>query len=387
MNKTSGFSLVELLVGMLVGLIGTVVIFQIFAVAEGQKRTTTSGGDAAQSAAYALFSLERDLRMAGQGFNNKGLLGCSIRVYGDMSPPPKSRLQGLVPSVVTVGIGNAPDSLSISYISSDVVNPPAALQASVTGNGAITVDSLGFTQVGDVMVLSNLKNGNINVVAGVPDQCSMFQVTSIPVGTTQLGHNPVPGTYVAPGLFVKPITLNHASGLDNGLSPSLTFPPGVLDTGGYVYNMGNSPLVSATYFVNTTTNRLMRRDDMGNTANPIEIADGIVQMKVLYGIDTNGDNQISTSEWTNATPATPLAWQRLRAVKLALVARSALKEKADPVTGLCTTTTVQPLWYGAGASGADIPLDVSADPNWKCYRYKVFQTVAPIRNMAWMPFR
>ena len=69
------------------------------------------------------------------------------------------------------------------------------------------------------------------------------------------------------------------------------------------------------------------------------------------------------------------------------MARSALLEKADPVTGLCTTTTVQPLWYGAGASGADIPLDVSADPNWKCYRYKVFQTVAPIRNMAWMPYR
>ena len=386
MNNIRGFSLVELMVGMLVGLIGTMVIFQVFAVAEGQKRTTTSGGDAAQSAAFALFSLERDLRMAGQGFNNKGLLGCSIRVYDDSSPAPKSRLQTLLPAVITPGTGNLPDSLSIAYISSDVVNPPAALQASVAANGIITVDSLGFVQIGDTMVISNLNSGDIALVAGVPFQCTMFQVTNLPVNTNQIGHNPDPGSFVVPGGTTKPITLNHSAGLDNGLSPSLTFPAGNLDTGGYVYNLGNSPLTAATYFVNAN-NQLMRRDDMGNAAQPIAIADGIVQMKVLYGIDADADHQISTSEWTSVAPTTPVGWQRLLAVKVALVARSALLEKANPVSGVCNATAANPIWYGAGPSGGNITLYVDADPNWMCYRYKVFQTVSPIRNMAWMPYR
>lgn len=386
MNRTKGFSLVELMVGMLVGLIGTMVIFQVFAIAEGQKRTTTSGGDASQSATFALFSIERELRISGQGFNNRGLLGCPIRAYDDNSPAPKNRMLSLVPAVITPGVGNLPDTLSISYLSSDVINPPAALAVSVSGNGPITVESQGFTKPGDLMVISNLNNREINLVAGVPSPCTMFQVTS--VGANVLGHaavGSVPGTYIAPGPVTKQIRFNHPSaGLDNGFSPSLTFPPGVLDTGGYVYNMGNAPLTAVTYFINN--NRLVKRDDMGNLALPADVADGIVQMKALYGIDANADNQISTAEWTNVSPATPVAWQRLLAVKVALVARSALREKGD-AAGVCNTTTAQPQWLGASASGSNIALDVSADPDWRCYRYKVLQTVVPIRNMAWAPFR
>lgn len=50
-NKSSrhaGFSLVELMVAVVIGLIGTLVMFQVFAVSEGQKRTTASGGDGQQ---------------------------------------------------------------------------------------------------------------------------------------------------------------------------------------------------------------------------------------------------------------------------------------------------------------------------------------------------
>ena len=47
-----GFTLVELMVGVLIGLIGTVVIFQVFAVSEGQKRTTTGGSDAQQNGVF-----------------------------------------------------------------------------------------------------------------------------------------------------------------------------------------------------------------------------------------------------------------------------------------------------------------------------------------------
>ena len=49
MSRESGFTIVELMVGMLIGLISIVVMFQIFAVSEGQRRTTSGAGDAQQN--------------------------------------------------------------------------------------------------------------------------------------------------------------------------------------------------------------------------------------------------------------------------------------------------------------------------------------------------
>ena len=57
-----GFSLIELMVGVLIGMIGIVVIFQMLDVSEKRKRTTGAGADAQISGTMALYSLERDLR-------------------------------------------------------------------------------------------------------------------------------------------------------------------------------------------------------------------------------------------------------------------------------------------------------------------------------------
>ena len=68
-KQVAGFSLVEILVAMVISLLGTIIIFQVFSVSEGIKRTTTSGGDAQQNGLLALVSIEREARMAGFGIN------------------------------------------------------------------------------------------------------------------------------------------------------------------------------------------------------------------------------------------------------------------------------------------------------------------------------
>src|SRR6267142_831006 len=73
-----GFSMVELLVAMLIGLIGMVIIFQVFEVSEGIKRTTVGGGDAQQNGVIALYTMERDFRNAGMGFNDTTFTGCDL---------------------------------------------------------------------------------------------------------------------------------------------------------------------------------------------------------------------------------------------------------------------------------------------------------------------
>lgn len=105
-SRQTGFSLVDVMVGMVVGLLGTIIIFQVFEVSERIKRTTTSGGDAQQNGAAALFALQRGVRQAGYGIN-----------AGDGAPAP---LQ------ITTVAANLPDSITVRYRPSNNAECPAA---------------------------------------------------------------------------------------------------------------------------------------------------------------------------------------------------------------------------------------------------------------------
>jgi type IV pilus assembly protein PilW len=108
------------------------------------------------------------------------------------------------------------------------------------------------------------------------------------------------------------------------------------------------------------------------------IIDGIVQIQAQYGRDTNADGTVDT--WTSTMPGVPTAtdWANNLAIRVAVVARSALPEKPNPTTQLCDTTAASPTWLGG-------TIDLTADANWQCYRYRVFQTIIPLRNLLWAP--
>ena len=135
--------------------------------------------------------------------------------------------------------------------------------------------------------------------------------------------------------------------------------------------------------LDTTNYQLSASYTMDGTTTPV--ADGIVQLKAQYGIDnTVGTPTGVVNQWTAVDPTTADAWSRVLALRLVVVARSGQMERpTDPVTkqiitGACNTTTSPP----NSMLGA---IDVSADPNWQCYRYRVFETVVPLRNQIWAP--
>ena len=79
-RRARGVSLIELMVGLLIGLLAVLVISQVLFAVEGQKRTTTSGADAQLTGTLALYTLQRELEMAGYGLTTSQLgLGCTIR--------------------------------------------------------------------------------------------------------------------------------------------------------------------------------------------------------------------------------------------------------------------------------------------------------------------
>src|SRR5471030_495906 len=80
--RSAGFTLIEVLIAMLIGMIGLVVMMQTFAVSEGFKHTATSGTDAQINGGVALYMLEREIRLGGFGMGDMQKMGCtSIRVW------------------------------------------------------------------------------------------------------------------------------------------------------------------------------------------------------------------------------------------------------------------------------------------------------------------
>ncbi|MFH2135739.1 MAG: prepilin-type N-terminal cleavage/methylation domain-containing protein [Pseudomonadota bacterium] len=65
-----GFTLVEIMVAMVIGMLGILIIMQMAFTFEGQKRTTTGGGDAQNAAAIAMFGLQQNLLQAGYCFSS-----------------------------------------------------------------------------------------------------------------------------------------------------------------------------------------------------------------------------------------------------------------------------------------------------------------------------
>ena len=360
---SSGFSLVEIMVGVAIALVSALVIMQVFALFEGQKRTTTSGSDAQTDGSLATYLIERDLRMAGYGLGVVGALGCSVNSsYNGTSVP-----FTLSPVVITNGANGLPDSIRMMASSKTNFSVPAR----------ITTD---HPPQATNMFLNTTHGIEVNdlLVAYQPGKaCTLLQVTGIPNGNVQVHHQNT-SPWNPPGgqnIFPKP---------DEYTSGSMLF------------NLG--AMINHTYSIDSRANlQLADFRSATNTTVVRTLVSNIVNMQAEYGFDTRTgtvtDTRVDT--WSDTMvdadgsgvtgDAGDIA--RIYAVRMALVARSGIKEKPNS-SGVCNTTTSEsrnrPRW-----TARDIDIDVSkkpdgtANPDWKCYRYKVFEAVVPLRNLLW----
>ena len=90
-------------------------------------------------------------------------------------------------------------------------------------------------------------------------------------------------------------------------------------------------------------------------------------------------------DWLNPAPKVLGATGRLqniKAIRVAVLARSSQYEKPDSANKCQATTTAMiakwPSWNGSTIfNTANYPV------GWDCYRYKVFETLVPLRNVLW----
>ena len=87
--RAQGFSIIELMVGLVIGLLTLLAIYQLFAVSEGRRRTVAAVSQAQSAGALALFAIEREIRSAGLGFASLDttFLGCKVKATNTARSP------------------------------------------------------------------------------------------------------------------------------------------------------------------------------------------------------------------------------------------------------------------------------------------------------------
>jgi type IV pilus assembly protein PilW len=352
--RARGVTLVELLVAMVISLIAITAIFQVFSVFEGQKRTTMGGGEAQTNGALALFTLERELRQAGYGVNSTDYLGCNTLVWDDTTGT--AFTLNFTPVQITQGAGEAPDTLTVLYGNGEFLPQAVSLiQTMANDTNPFRVSNRFGFQEGDVVIAAET---GLN--------CTVGQVNNLP---SPLGQQDLvlhtSGNYTDPLTGANTATRYNKPG---GLGVAYTF-------NGRLFNLGQKP----SYNIYTVQNGQLAVQQMLSAPSTAvtTIYDGIVQLQAQYGRDTNADGVIDVFD--EFVPATAADWATILAVRIGVVSRSGLYEKTEvsPATiklwddSAAAPTTTGPVWT------------LTADE--RHYRYKVFQTVVPIRNMIWRP--
>ena len=135
-----GMSLPEILAAVLIGLIGMIVIMQVYATSEERKRTTTGTSDAQINGNIAMFTLETTMRSAGFGMVSatSNMLGCTTLAYNSNRATPDFPFL-MAPVVITAGDGAGhgelnTDTIRVIYGSSpNVVQGEAFVGAAASG--------------------------------------------------------------------------------------------------------------------------------------------------------------------------------------------------------------------------------------------------------------
>lgn len=338
-HHQTGFSLVELMVGLTIGLLATVVIMQVFTQFETQKRTTTGTSDAQTNGSIGLFTLSRELQQAGYPLMpmTNSPLQCTTLTDNGIA----TDINRLAPAIITDGIAavgvNASDRITIRYGTSAMGGVPSIITALASPTvHDVTVSNHFGCAVNDVALVTNVTS------------CALTSVTAISAIATP------------PAI----ITVSNTSGMIAGANLSCL---GTWNEVTYAVNNGN-----------------LER-------NGVPVVAGIVNLQAQYGISTvASSNQIT--QWVDAsgnTWATPSVADRnrIKAIRLAIVARNSKIETGNVSSACSSTSTAAPTglcaWEGSLLSPApSIDLGI-ADAKWAQYHYRVFETIVPLRNMIW----
>lgn len=387
-----GLTLIELMVALLISAILSLAIFAVLGAFEGRKRTTTTVNDASQAGNYAMYVIDRLARSAGSGIVQGGpqpqtfearralAYGCRLLVAQGGSqlwprtpalPAPFANLAAgtagtlrVAPVVIApsqsqgLGFNNEPSDLLIVMAGSGGWGEaPHFLSTAVAANTATLTNAFGVA-AGNLLLLANQPTSTSNV-----DDCMIQQVGSVTAPAT-VG---LSGTYAAAAIAGVSQGSYGASSLALNLGSTPSF---------MVFGVGDNATLMSYDLLQQRTPALQA------------VADNVYELHALYGADLVGsdgtvdtwiDPRTATGTYAlanlmNGSVASAAAINQIKALRVALVLRSALRERdaVSPATlemfrdvGMTRTRTL------------------SADEQQ--FRYRVVEATIPLRNAMLTP--
>jgi type IV pilus assembly protein PilW len=399
--------MIETMVGILIGMIVIVVIFNILSVAEGYKRATVGASDAQITGLLSQFMAGRDAGNGGAGITmSAGSVATPADLINCNNPgvTPDKLQAGVRPIPLLIspdpgapGPGTSDSFIAFNAGSSHVMWPVDFMPPLPTATGAdITVQSPnGFTVPPPTATVPYWAVAMVNDGSG---KCEMVRIVgAVPDAT-------IPAT--------GKVTLTQDLAIATTGSYVAGNPPRLLNLG---------PQGFATRIRYDVLNDVLNTTDLlvVPPAEPtrVPVAQNVVLMKAQYGVDNTGDGVIDC--WTppdastcgdfspNAVRTFSLAQlNRILAVRIGVVVRSDepdLRLLTDPTNadlqtearGLLSGTRSQPYLFncstntnaacpgrvkvpmGGTATGAQACLPAVICDYW---RYRTYEVVIPLRN-------
>jgi type IV pilus assembly protein PilW len=381
-REQRGFGLIEIMVGVVIGLIAVLVIYQVYAVAEGFKRNTTAAGEAQQNGLFSTFVLGMEIGNGGAGMAAaaQDLASCpDPATFPATDPRHFAETFRPIPVMIYDGGGaSTSDKFVVNYSMATTLANSALFTGNAAPGATFPVQSPGGFHVDDLVV-------GISAPTAPGSPCASSRVTAVTVpdanGIVTITQAPL---YPAGGIdfFGSSVLLNmgpcnRAQKIQYSVNNGVLYSTPLLDTSGA---------------------------NCGNLANPLvgnPLASNILVMKVEYGIDSNLDPkrlldtwvQASAAPWDPATllPAPITTINQIKAVRIGIIVQSDQFDKnlAGFTGGDYTNGDYNWVLFDCadankancpGRLTGSVPATVSPAGNW---RFRKYETVIPLRNEIW----
>lgn len=370
-RKISGFSLVELMVALTIGLIILSAVSMLFVSSKKTYTTQDRLARLQENARFAMQFLVKDLRLTGYygcinqvdaaSINNRlnnstdfeynalvpleGVNDVSnssgTSASGTWKPSGSTTMPDAnIPDGTDVVTIRMADANSSSYLNQEMPNTSAVLKLNSYVDPAT---GSAYFSAGDIIMVSDCASADI------------VQVTQVNTTDPHLVHNSGSGT---PG--------NATQELSKAYSPS---------TGSSTTGTRVMKFTTRQYFISqgASGNPALFRKDL--TGNPVELVDGIESLQVLYGKDTDSDKIPNVYLKAGDTGLQTTAdWAAVVSIRVGILARTVNDKDTDIDNGAYDVDGDCP--SGAAVTNACYDFTAPGDHN----KRRIFQATVQLRN-------
>lgn len=345
-----GVSLIELMVGLVICLLIGLAASKSAQVFNAIQRQGVATGAGSSNALSALAAIKEDVAAGGMGFFANGSYRCT-RLNMSIGNSVVANNAGFFP-VQATRVGSN-DRLDVVYAQDVSAGAWTDLKAVSNGSGATLNSLMPVTVAQQPAILLARKPTSL------ASPCLVRTVTAI-----------TPPTADAKQTLTFGITGAHNQGVF-AVTPDFEEQDPVVFLGNLNWNR----------YELQGTNLVITRRTNNTTAT---LLPNVIAFRVQYGV-TNASTAVE--DWENAdaggwTTINELNAPRVRAVRIGLVVRSPQREKEDPTDNKCKAV---PDDQNKVVLFKDTVTPVDITPpgtDWKCYRYRTVELVAPLRNLV-----